>query len=80
MRKSKIFSNVAVSAAVAICLSAVQVAQADGNSFDMQILPKGGVAGQKLAQGMYGGRWGGMMDGRCDGMMGLFQKTENKAR
>ena len=69
MGKSKTVSNVAAGAAVAICLSTVQVAQADGNPFEMQTFQKGGVTGQKLAQGMCGGRWGGMMDGRCGGMM-----------
>ncbi|MHB9021275.1 MAG: hypothetical protein ACYC3A_05560 [Halothiobacillus sp.] len=68
MGKSKTVSNVAAGAAVAICLSTVQLAQADGNPFDMQILSKGAVTGQKLAQGMCGGRWGGMMEGRCGGM------------
>ena len=68
MGKSKTVSNVAAGAAVAICLSTVQVAQADGNPFEMQTFQKEGAAGQKLAQGMCGGRWGGMMEGRCGGM------------
>ncbi len=63
MAKSKAVSNVAVGAAVAICLSTVQLAQADGNPFDMQILPKGGTADQKLAYGMCGGMMDGMMMG-----------------
>lgn len=67
MGKSKIFSNVAVGTAVAICLSTVQVAQAVGNPFEMPILPETGAAGQKLAYGMCGGRWGGMMDGMMMG-------------
>ncbi|MDX1251121.1 MAG: c-type cytochrome [Gammaproteobacteria bacterium] len=68
MGKSKAVSNVAAGAAVAICLSTVQVAQAGGNPFEMQTFQKG-AAGQKLVQGMCGGRWGGMMEGRCGGMM-----------
>ncbi len=68
MGKSKTVSNVAAGAAVAICLSTAQVAKADENPFEMQTFQKGGAAGQKLAQGMCGGRWGGMMDGRCGGM------------
>ncbi len=63
MGKSKTVSNVAAGAAVAICLSTAQVAQADGNPFQMQILPKGGAAGQKLAYGMCGGMMDGMMMG-----------------
>ena len=62
MGKSKTVSNVAAGAAVAICLSTVQVAQADGNPFEMQTFQKGGAVGQKLAQGMCGGRWGGMVE------------------
>lgn len=69
MAKSKTVSRVGASAAVAICLSTVQAAQADGNPFDMRVLPKGNAADQKLAHGMCGGRWGGRMDGRCGGMM-----------
>lgn len=65
MGKSKTVS--AAGAAVAICLSTVQVAQADGNPFDMQILPKGDAAAQKLAYGMCGSRWGGMMEGMMMG-------------
>jgi hypothetical protein len=68
MGKSKTVSNVAAGAAVAICLSTVQVAQADGNPFEMQTFQKGGAAGQKLAQGMCGGRWQGMCGGRWGGM------------
>ena len=68
MGKSKTVSNVAAGAAIAICLSTVQVAQADENPFEMQTFQKGGDAGQKLAQGMCGGRWGGMMEGRCGGI------------
>lgn len=64
MGKSKTVSNVAAGAAVAICLSTAQVAKADENPFEMQTFQKGGAAGQKLAQGM----WGGMMEGRCGGM------------
>ncbi|MDA8254787.1 MAG: hypothetical protein M0Z99_03960 [Betaproteobacteria bacterium] len=65
MAKSKTVSNAAAGAAVAICLSTVQAAQADGNPFDMQVLPKGNASGQKLTHGI----WGGMMEGRCGGMM-----------
>lgn len=64
MGKNKTVSNVTTGAAVAICLSTVHVAWADGNPFDMQTFQKGGATGQKLAQGM----WGGMMEGRCGGM------------
>jgi cytochrome c5 len=68
MGKSKTVSNVAAGAAVAICLSTVQVAKADGNPFEMQTFQKGGAAGQKLAQGMCGGQWQGMCGGRWGGM------------
>lgn len=68
MGKSKTVSNVAAGAAVAVCLSTVQVAQADGNPFEIQTFQKGGAAGQKLAQGMCGGGWQGMCGGRWGGM------------
>lgn len=67
MGKSKTVSNVLAGAAVAICLSTAQVAQADGNPFEMRISPKESAAGQKLACGMCGGRWGGMMEGMMMG-------------
>ncbi|TCV78223.1 hypothetical protein [Sulfurirhabdus autotrophica] len=67
MGKSKTVSKMAAGAAVAICLSTVHVAQAEDNPFDMQILSKGGATGQKLAQGMCGGRWGGMTEGMMMG-------------
>lgn len=72
MGKSKTVSSMAAGAAIAIGLSPVPVAQADGNPFGMQVLPKGSAetaAGQKVAWGMCGGRWGGRMEGRCGGMM-----------
>ena len=70
MGKNKIVLNVVASAAVAICLSTIHVAQADGNPIDMRMFPsRSGEAAprQKLAYGMCDGRWGGMMDGMMMG-------------
>ena len=49
MRKNKTVSNVAVvGAAVAICLSAVQVVQAEGNPLDMQNFAEGRNCGPEI--------------------------------